>query len=176
MYSDSGYRVYGQQQVIPDDFTIGNYYISEAKFSEMQRYQVFPGDVLVSVMGTVGRAAVVPEDVEPGIINPRLVRYKPNMERIRPRFLQLAMRGHGCVSQLTLAAQGATMDGINMRILGELPIVIPSLDEQDDILASVREKTQCTETAIQAVSTHINLLREYRTRLITDVVTFLPAS
>jgi len=91
MYSDSGYRVYGQQQVIPDDFTIGDYYISEAKFSEMQRYQVFPGDVLVSVMGTVGRAAVVPEDIEPGIINPRLVRYKPNMERIRPRFLQLAM-------------------------------------------------------------------------------------
>ena len=61
------------------------------------------------------------------------------------------------------------MDGINMRILGELPIVIPPLDEQDEILASVREETQCTETAIQAVSTHINLLREYRTRLIADV-------
>jgi len=63
------------------------------------------------------------------------------------------------------------MDGINMRILGELPIVLPPLDEQDEILESVREETQCTETAIQAVSTHINLLREYRTRLITDVVT-----
>jgi len=55
MYSSSGYRVYGQQQVIPDDFTIGDYYISEDKYLEMQRYRVFPGDILVSVMGTVGK-------------------------------------------------------------------------------------------------------------------------
>jgi type I restriction enzyme S subunit len=32
MYTSAGYRVYGQQQVIPDDFSIGDYYISEEKY------------------------------------------------------------------------------------------------------------------------------------------------
>ena len=68
MYTTSGYRVYGQQQVIPDDFSVGDYYISSEKYDEMQQYVVSPGDVLVSVMGTVGRVAVVPDNVEPGII------------------------------------------------------------------------------------------------------------
>ena len=76
MYTQFGYRVYGQQQVIPDNFAIGDYYISKKQFLEMQRYRVYPGDVLVSVMGTVGRVAVVPDDSEEGIINPRLVRYQ----------------------------------------------------------------------------------------------------
>jgi type I restriction enzyme S subunit len=35
MYSQRGYRVYGQQQVIPDDFSVGDYYISADKFVEM---------------------------------------------------------------------------------------------------------------------------------------------
>ncbi|MCK2096578.1 restriction endonuclease subunit S [Thauera aromatica] len=47
MYVASGYRVYGQQQVIPNDFSVGDYYISEDKFSEMTRYLVRPNDILV---------------------------------------------------------------------------------------------------------------------------------
>ena len=58
----------------------------------MQRYEVVAGDVRVSVMGTVGRVAVVPDGAEPGIINPRLVRYRPEMAAVRPRWLQAAMQ------------------------------------------------------------------------------------
>ena len=76
MYTSEGYRVYGQQQVIAGDFTVGDYYISDKKYEEMARYTAHPGDVLISVMGTIGRVAVVPINVEKGIINPRLVRYK----------------------------------------------------------------------------------------------------
>lgn len=38
MYVASGYRVYGQEQVIPADFSIGDYYISKEKFGELVQY------------------------------------------------------------------------------------------------------------------------------------------
>jgi hypothetical protein len=113
MYTSSGYRVYGQQQVIPDDFTVGDYYISEAKFDEMRRYSVYKGDVLVSVMGTIGKVAVVPGDVEPGIINPRLVRYRCS-ECIRPRYLQRVLLSQKHQEHLLFEAKGTTMDGLNI--------------------------------------------------------------
>lgn len=171
MYTSRGYRVYGQQQVIPDDFTCGDYYISAEKFEEMRRYQVFPGDVLISVMGTVGRAAVVPNDVEAGIINPRLVRYRPDFALIRPRFFQLAVGGSLCQIQLTLMAQGATMEGLNMRILGELRIPVPPLQEQDYILQYCTARTRPIDLLSKRVHKEIDHLREYRTRLIADIVT-----
>ncbi|MCP4548009.1 MAG: restriction endonuclease subunit S [bacterium] len=171
MYTRHGYRVYGQQQVISDDFNIGDYYISPERFAQMQRYQVFPGDVLVSVMGTVGRVAVVPESAEPGIINPRLVRYRPDESQVQARYLQLAMQGSTSQAQLREAAKGTTMEGLNMQILGKLMLVIPPLKEQGTILYEWHDNSYVLTSAEARVRREINLLHEYRTRLIADVVT-----
>ncbi len=137
----------------------------------MQRYQVFPGDVLVSVMGTVGRVAVVPDDVEPGIINPRLVRYLPDRTAVRPRWLQLAMQDVVAQVQLSEASKGTTMDGLNMRILGKLLLLIPPLSEQTAILERVEMERLPLVAAITRLEREIDLLRESRTRLVADVVT-----
>lgn len=171
MYTNQGYRVYGQQQVIPDDFSIGDYYISDEKFAEMSRYQVYPGDVLVSVMGTIGRAAVVPDDVEPGIINPRLVRYKPLVTRILPRYMQRLILSNVCQAQLSLAAQGSTMEGLNMRVLGELPFPLPSLEEQGQILGFVAKKTRLLDRTVSSTENAVSLLKEHRIALISAAVT-----
>lgn len=171
MYTQSGYRVYGQQQVIPDDFTIGDYYISKEQFGVMQRYQVFAGDILVSVMGTVGRVAVVPDEAESGIINPRLVRYRPDSTAVRPRWLQAAMQNGVAQAQLSEASKGTTMDGLNMRILGNLLLLKPPLEEQDAILDYVSRERRPLFNAISRLEREIQLLREYRSRLVADVVT-----
>jgi type I restriction enzyme S subunit len=171
MYTQQGYRVYGQQQVIPDDFTIGDYYISAEQFSQMQRYRVFTDDILVSVMGTVGRVAVVPENAEPGIINPRLVRYRPDTTIVKPRYLQLAMQGLTSQVQLREAAKGTTMEGLNMQILGKLVLAVPPVSEQDSILNEWHTKSEVLVSTENSIRSEISLLREYRTRLIADVVT-----
>ncbi|RVU45946.1 restriction endonuclease subunit S [Rubrivivax rivuli] len=73
-YVDSGYRVYGQEQVIPGDFSVGDYYITADKFAELRQYETRPGDILISCVGTFGKIALVPSGIEAGIINPRLLR------------------------------------------------------------------------------------------------------
>ncbi|MCP5310514.1 restriction endonuclease subunit S [Cognatazoarcus halotolerans] len=171
MYVASGYRVYGQQQVIPNDFSIGDYYISQDKFSEMTRYLVRPNDVLISVMGTIGRAALVPADAEPGIINPRLVLYRVKEALIAPKYLQVFINNPTSQKYFSLAAQGTTMEGLNMVSIGELGIPLPPLDEQQEILEFIVEETSHLDALNSEATRAIELLKERRTALISAAVT-----
>jgi type I restriction enzyme S subunit len=172
MYTTSGIRVYGQQQVIPDDLSIGDYYISEIKFEDMRRYEVFPNELLISVMGTVGRVTVVPEGIERGIINPRLVKYKVMEDKILPHFAKASILSDVSQSQLLFAAQGSTMDGLNMQIIGELPVPYPqSLDEQLNILNEIQKKSDKFDKLLKKSLVAVELLIERRTALISAAVT-----
>jgi type I restriction enzyme S subunit len=172
MYKVSGVRVYGQQQVIADDFSVGDYYISEEKFESMQRYEVFPNDILISVMGTVGKVAIVPDDFERGIINPRLVKYKVMEGKILPYYIKALIQSDVSQAQLLFAAQGSTMDGLNMQILGELPIPHPSsLVEQQRILDEVKHQKDKFNRLLKKSYLAIDLLSERRTALISAAVT-----
>jgi len=74
-YEKSGYKIYGQEQVIKGDPTYGDYWISEEKFHELESCKVSPGDILISLVGTVGKVLILPDNCKPGIINPRLVKF-----------------------------------------------------------------------------------------------------
>jgi len=171
MYTSNGVRVYGQQQVIPDDFSIGDYYISEEQFKDMRRYEVFPNDLLISVMGTIGKVAIAPEQIEKGIINPRLVKYKINQDKILPYFAKASILSDVIQSQLLLAAQGSTMDGLNMQIINGLPIAYPTLNEQAEILEEIEKQNHKFSESLDAAQRMINLLRERRAALISAAVT-----
>jgi type I restriction enzyme S subunit len=171
MYVPAGYRVYGQQQVIADNFSVGDYYISEEKFAEMQRYQVAPDDVLISVMGTIGRAAVVPQDVAPGIINPRLVLYRVLKQLVHPKYLQVFLNNRTSQDYFSLAAQGTTMEGLNMTSIGELEVALPPVSEQVRILDFLRSEDEEIAALVGAAARTVTLLKERRIAVITAAVT-----
>jgi len=66
---------------------------------------------------------------------------------------------------------GAAQPKLTQDRLMSIALAIPPRDEQDQIIANVQEKTVSLRHAIDAAHREINLLREYRTRLIADVVT-----
>ena len=170
MYAPDGYRVYGQQQVIADDFSVGDYFISEEKYEEMRRYTVFEGDVLVSVMGTIGKVAVFPPDAPPGIINPRLIRYRCG-DQIQPRYLQSVLMCQKHQEHLLLESNGTTMDGLNMATLGGVPIPTPPIDEQAQILKYLKDQAQEFDPLVSQAQSAITLLQERRIALISAAVT-----
>jgi type I restriction enzyme S subunit len=170
MYVSEGYRVYGQQQVIPNDFAVGDYFISEDKYLEMSRYAVRAGDVLISVMGTIGKVAVVPAGASPGIINPRLVLYRCG-SAIVPPFLRAALMSSRLQKEIQLEAQGSTMDGLNMRILADIVVPLPPIAEQLLILAHIDTRSAEFDALIAEAETAIALLQERRSALISAAVT-----
>ena len=171
MYVSSGYRVYGQEQVIPNDFSIGDYFITPEKFEELERYSVNPGDVLISCVGSFGKIAVVPRNIHPGIINPRLLRLRPRKNQIIPEYLGAALRSNVGFAQMEQAGRGGTMDIINIGLLGQLRIPLPPKNEQETILKYIAIQNLRLETLLSAYSRQLALLAEYRAALIHECVT-----
>jgi len=169
-YTKTGYKIYGQEQVIKDDFNYGDYYISEDKFNELKRCEIFSGDILVSCVGTFGKVSLVPNKFEKGIINPRLLKITPN-ELIQSDYFLIILRSTISFVQFESFSRGGTMGVINLEILRKLRFPIPPLNEQRHIVEYLDEQTIIIDTTITKEQKRIVLLKEYRQSLISEVVT-----
>ena len=72
--SEHSIKVYEQKNAIQKDYRLGEYYISEDKFAEMQSFVTKPSDIIVSCAGTIGETYLLPEEAPIGIINQALMR------------------------------------------------------------------------------------------------------
>ncbi len=170
VYVSSGFRVYGQEQVIPNDFTIGDYFITPQKYEELLQYSVLPGDILISCVGTFGKIAIVPRNIEPGIINPRLIRMRCS-QVIMTEYLVEVMRSNVTFEQLSSFTRGGTMDVINIGTLSEIFLTLPPMTEQHELLEFIQSETAKLNTLTLEAQRAIDLLQERRTALISAAVT-----
>lgn len=135
-YVNSGYKVYGQEQVIKQDVSWGNYYINAEKFDSLRSCEVIPGDILLSLVGTIGKVLILPPEIEQGIINPRLIKISL-FSNVSRQFFARLISSTTIQRQLKDLASGQTMDVINIGILKKLTFPLPSLAEQQAIVAHV---------------------------------------
>src|SRR3990167_5100574 len=90
IFKDDGYAVYEQRNAIYDQFDNIRYFIDEAKFKEMERFELSPGDLVMSCSGTMGKVAIVPNNAKKGIINQALLKIRPS-PHVSGQFLKLWM-------------------------------------------------------------------------------------
>ena len=160
-YVASGFRVYGQEQVIANNLSLGNYYIDEKKFNDLQSCEVEAGDILVSLVGTFGKSLVVPDVFEPGIINPRLVRVSLDSNLIDPHFFSLFFKSPLAQFQLDLCSHGGTMNIVNAKNISELLVPVPPIKEQKriaEVLARAEELRSKRREAIAQLDTLIQAI------------------
>lgn len=130
-YKLIGYKIYGQEQVIADDFSIGDYYIDEEKFTELQNCSIQSGDILISLVGTYGKISVVPQAFEKGIINPRLMKITLNKSLFNPYFFKFLLQTEQMYNRIGTYSRGGTMDIVNVGIISEVIVIVPPLDMQN---------------------------------------------
>jgi len=145
-YVSKGYKIYGQEQVISGDPYCGNYYINETRYAALKSCAIEPRDVLISLVGTVGRVLVIPEDAEPGIINPRLLRLSLSCYKIAPQFIRYFLESTTTRNKLESWSQGGTMGVLNADILKALPTPVPPLPEQEKIAQILSTWDKAIET------------------------------
>lgn len=138
-------------------------YLSTVELNKYKRYLVHGDDVLISIMGTVGRTKVVPKDIGLAINTKHLVDITLNQDLCKPYFLAYTLENNRKVrQQIESSKHGAVMSAINMSDVKNLMITLPSIKVQmyfEEVYHQVKDIQKCMEEEIQ-------LLKELRKSLL----------
>ena len=171
MNSDA-YKVYNQKNVITNNFGEGEDYISATKFDELQSFQIYPDDILITTRGTIGRCVITPKDIKPGVLHPCLMRIQINKSKLNNNFFIALIQDSPLVfNQLKLLSNATTLDVIYSESMKNIFLPMPPLNEQDDILSFLDRETARINELIAKKEQLIALLEEKRTALISHAVT-----
>ena len=138
-YIKSGYKIYGQEQVISGDINLGDYYISEEKYKELENYSIKSNDVLISLVGTYGKLLIVPTIFEAGIINPRLMKITFNSNLINTIYFKFFFQSESLRNRLSDNTHGGTMPILNVGIVRNINIPIPPIELQNQFADFVKQ-------------------------------------
>lgn len=156
--------------MIPGDFEIGDYFVSDDTYAALSQYKVTHGDILISCVGTFGKIAFVPVSAKPGIINPRLIRVRTN-ELVTSQYLCTVLRSDVVFEQFSFLSRGGTMSIINIETLRSIVLVVPPVTEQTEILEFLDIQEKTFNGLIEQATKGVALLQERRSALISAAVT-----
>ena len=145
--------------------------VPEAVAERLSGYRLGLHNLVFSRRGELGRCAIVRSREVGWLCGTGSIRVRIEYKRIVPKFLIQALQVRWVGEYLSLSSVGATMDNLNTGILKGVPLLVPPIQEQRDLLERIGQRTKTIDHAIRASKEEIRLIQEYRTRLIADVVT-----
>lgn len=138
--------------------------------AEMKQYRVSKNDILVSEGGEVGRACIWQDELEECYIQNSVHKVTAGAE-ILPLFLLYQFSAFGGKDVFKAIVNRVSIAHLTREKLVAVSFCKPPLEEQRAIIAHINEKCAEISQAISRAEREIELMREYRTRLISDVVT-----
>ncbi|WP_221775401.1 restriction endonuclease subunit S [Pseudomonas sp. MSSRFD41] len=170
--SDTGYKVYGQENTISGDFSSGNRWIPESRYVALSNYYLEVGDIVLTRKGSLGNCRRISLLPQAGIIDSDTIRVRVQSQIINPDYLELLLHEAGYIStQLGLVKRGAILSGLNSEIIANLVIVVPPPEGQEELLLEIKAASSRFDQGISDCEHAVGLLRERRSALISAAVT-----
>ena len=149
---------------------IKKYFVSSYWLRGHDKAQLRHGDVIVVQTGDIGQVACVPPNFD-GAGCHALIIIRTDPDVMSGRFLDLLLRSNYGYNSLLRMQTGALHPHLNCTWVREIFLPVPPLAEQISIVRYLDKTTAYIDTAIVRARSQVDLLKEYRTRLIADVVT-----
>jgi type I restriction enzyme S subunit len=127
------------------------------------------GGLLLATEAPLGHAALI--DREDVCLAQRVIRFRMNCSLFNEQFVLASIISKYFQDQLKCRATGSTALGIKASKLPQLRICRPPIDEQKQIAAFIEKETALIDRTITRTEREIELIQEYRARLVSDVVT-----
>ncbi|MCC8992481.1 MAG: restriction endonuclease subunit S [Candidatus Contendobacter sp.] len=132
------------------------------------------GDIVLGmdrpiIAAGVRAASIQPQDI-PSLLLQRVARLTPK-ERITGPFLLHLLQGRLFAEYIAPIFTGISVPHLSPEQIKGFKVMLPPVEEQEDIVAFITNETATLTTAIARTEREIALMQEYRTRLTADIVT-----
>lgn len=132
-------------------------YTSTAEYDDFRkRLPLAIGDVLLTIVGTIGRAAVV-DEIRPLVFQRSVAVLRPKQQTLTPRFLYHVSQSRSFQAQLSRSSNQSSQAGVYLGRLKELRIPLPSLPEQRRI-AEILDKADALRAKRRAALAQLDTL------------------
>ena len=171
-FTDEGKWVYNQRVVLDNNFSENTTFVSEEKFQEMRSFAVYPGDILITTRGTIGKVAIVPEGANEGILHPCIIKFRVDKEMIIPELLQLIFNESDFVKdQFTLMSNATTIEVIYSYSLKDILLPVIPADEQKKIYGYLSKECIAINGIIAEKQKALAIITQHKKSLIYEYVT-----
>lgn len=150
-----------------------NLFLPESRLEEMAQFLVKPGDVIFPIVGSLGRAMVITEDMPSGIINQRLAKFSVDAGKIDiDYFMWLFAKSTFFQPYIDLFQRGSIIVNLTKSIVYDMPFVIPpTFHAQTQLVSFLDKKTGQVDSLISNVQFQIEKLKAYRLSVVIEAVT-----
>jgi type I restriction enzyme S subunit len=169
---ETGYKLYGQENTISGNFSLGRRWIEPERFLDLKRYELIEGDLVITRKGSLGNCRKAPEKMLPGIIDSDTIRIRPDQRKLQSEWAILLLHDALFISaQIASERRGAILSGLNTTVVGALLLTLPPINEQIEVLNKIAPWVSSLDAAKSKIGKSIDRLNEYRAALITSAVT-----
>lgn len=147
-------------------------YVSQEKYETIARHTVIPTDLIMATfVAKEVQVASLPKEVQFAVNKADCVGLRLKSGVCVNRYVQYALSSNVVLDYLRSNLHGTTRDRVNTSQIKEIPLAVPSLDEQLRIAGFLDEKCVQIDAAIAAKQAIIADLKAYKQSLIYEVVT-----
>lgn len=168
----SGFPMLSSQNINDSkiDFENPSRFVDQSGFEiENARTDIKTGDVLLTIVGTIGRSAVVPPQAPKFVLQRSVAVIQTG---INSYYLSLYFHSPLCINYFLEHGKGTAQKGIYLNKLSDLPLALPPLEEQQRIVSKVYELMQLCDQLEQ----HQNLSSEAHNQLVDTLLNVLTNS
>ena len=143
-------------------------FISEMDYNQIHsRYIIEEDDVLLTVVGTLGRVAVVSKDNDKFAVQRSVAIIRTDREQLIPGFCFQNFRGYDFQKQLVIRSNSTAQSGVYLGELGKIELSIPPLPEQKEIASILT----CIDKNIETKKEKLSQTQSLKKSLMQDLLT-----
>lgn len=130
-------------------------HITEEKFASLSRGKLQRGDLVITLRGTLGQAAIFDCEFETGFINAQMMIIRPK-KGISSQYLLDFLSLDSTQHELNKGQSGSAVKQLTAKQVGELPVVVPSASQQSEYgsrIAAHQKSLMASKAHLQACET-----------------------
>jgi type I restriction enzyme S subunit len=142
--------------------------------TKFEEHRLKKGDMVFipssETIDDLGYSSLIDFDDEDVVYSYHIIRFQ-NKREIYHYFKKYLINHSLVLSQFSKESKGTTRQIIGRNVFNNINVVLPPINEQEQIVAYLDKKTSIVDTLISSKEQKINLLKEKRTTLINHVIT-----